>query len=129
MPTVHLSLPEKMHRDLKYYAQLMGVQVTDLIKFFIKQGLEELYEKHGVPGTRDLEERINNVLSELMELKQRLLYMELYIKQQDAKINEVYQVLSEKIEELDLSIREIKEPVAEPELVDIRGGKRKIAYR
>ncbi len=41
LPTVHLSLPEATYAKLKERAAEMGVQVTDLIKFFIKHGLEK----------------------------------------------------------------------------------------
>ena len=42
MPTVHLSLPEAVHRELKEVAESMGIQLTDLIKVLIRDGLERL---------------------------------------------------------------------------------------
>ncbi|MEB3789582.1 MAG: hypothetical protein GSR72_06795 [Desulfurococcales archaeon] len=39
MPTVHLSLPDKVYRDLKIKAAELGIQVTDLIKLYIRVGL------------------------------------------------------------------------------------------
>lgn len=42
MPTVHLSLPEAVHRELKEVAEGMGIQLTDLIKVLIRDGLERL---------------------------------------------------------------------------------------
>lgn len=39
IPTVHLSLPDKLYEELRQLANSMGIQVTDLIKIFIKQGL------------------------------------------------------------------------------------------
>jgi len=39
IPTVHISLPEKVYEELKSLAGSMGIQITDLIKMFIKQGL------------------------------------------------------------------------------------------
>ncbi len=39
IPTVHLSLPDKLYEELRQLASSMGIQVTDLIKIFIKQGL------------------------------------------------------------------------------------------
>ncbi len=40
MPTIHLSLPESLYEELRRKADDMGVQITDLVKFFIKQGIE-----------------------------------------------------------------------------------------
>ena len=42
MPTVHLSLPEAVHRELKEVAESMGIQLTDLIKVLIRDGLERM---------------------------------------------------------------------------------------
>ncbi|MCE4605722.1 MAG: hypothetical protein F7B59_00095 [Desulfurococcales archaeon] len=39
MPTVHLSIPDKVYAELKEKAAEMGIQVTDVIKLYIKQGL------------------------------------------------------------------------------------------
>lgn len=40
MPTIHLSLPEWLYDELKQKAEELGVQITDLVKFYIKKGLE-----------------------------------------------------------------------------------------
>ncbi len=40
VPTIHLSLPEWLYDELKQKAEELGVQVTDLVKFYIKKGLE-----------------------------------------------------------------------------------------
>jgi len=40
LPTIHLSLPESLYEELRRKADDMGVQITDLVKFFIKQGIE-----------------------------------------------------------------------------------------
>ncbi len=39
IPTVHISLPERVYSELKRIASDMGIQLTDLIKMFIKFGL------------------------------------------------------------------------------------------
>ncbi|GBF08888.1 hypothetical protein apy_06130 [Aeropyrum pernix] len=41
MPTVHLSLPDSVYNELKKRAAELGVQVTDIIKFYIKMGLNK----------------------------------------------------------------------------------------
>ncbi len=40
MPTVHLSLSDAMYRQLKEKSDEIGIQVTDLIKLYIKTGLQ-----------------------------------------------------------------------------------------
>ncbi|MEM1873738.1 MAG: hypothetical protein QXS85_04975 [Acidilobaceae archaeon] len=40
MPTVHLALPESLYNELKKRASDMGIQITDLIKLYIRLGLE-----------------------------------------------------------------------------------------
>jgi len=40
LPTVHLSLPNSLYAELKEKAAEYGIQVTDLIKMFVKHGLE-----------------------------------------------------------------------------------------
>ncbi|MCE4614442.1 MAG: hypothetical protein F7B60_02780 [Desulfurococcales archaeon] len=39
MPTVHLSIPDRVYGQLKEKAAELGIQVTDLIKLYINQGL------------------------------------------------------------------------------------------
>jgi len=41
VPTVHLSLPSKVYSELKEKAAEYGIQVTDLIKIYIKRGLSQ----------------------------------------------------------------------------------------
>jgi len=43
MPTVHLALPEGVYNELKNRAAELGIQVTDLIKLYIKIGLDRSY--------------------------------------------------------------------------------------
>ncbi|MEM0341045.1 MAG: hypothetical protein QXN05_01975 [Acidilobaceae archaeon] len=40
MPTVHLALPEILYNELKKRASDMGIQITDLIKLYIRLGLD-----------------------------------------------------------------------------------------
>ena len=47
MPTVHLSLPEQTYRELKERAGELGIQITDLVKLYIKMGLEKGFTSRG----------------------------------------------------------------------------------
>jgi hypothetical protein len=41
LPTIHLSIPEAIYEKLRSKSEEMGIQVTDLVKVFIRKGLEE----------------------------------------------------------------------------------------
>jgi metal-responsive CopG/Arc/MetJ family transcriptional regulator len=41
VPTIHLSLPESLYNELKEYAAEMGVNITDLVRMMIREGLEK----------------------------------------------------------------------------------------
>ncbi|MGC8567156.1 MAG: hypothetical protein ACP5I6_05955 [Caldisphaera sp.] len=40
MPTVHLSISDQMYGELKSKSDEIGIQITDLIKLYIKTGLQ-----------------------------------------------------------------------------------------
>jgi len=67
MPTVHLSLPDHVYRMLKRKAEELGIQVTDMIKLYIRQGLES-----DGSGMLQLSSPRFNGSEELLELKQTM---------------------------------------------------------
>ncbi len=65
MPTVHLSLPDSVYRKLKERAGELGIQVTDLIKIYIKNGLEgSIFRSRELDSIEILAKRIENVEKE-----------------------------------------------------------------
>ncbi|MEB3825420.1 MAG: hypothetical protein LRS47_01980 [Desulfurococcales archaeon] len=74
MPTVHLSIPDKMYKELKDKAASMGIQVTDLIKIYAIQGLKYGFDSgvdmNFVSGLKEDIEKING------ELKERITKLE-----------------------------------------------------
>jgi len=65
MPTVHLSLPDAVYRKLKERAGELGIQVTDLIKIYIKNGLEgSLFRSRESESIEILAKRIEGVEKE-----------------------------------------------------------------
>ncbi len=95
IPTVHLSLPERLHAELKEVAASMGIQITDLIKMFIKEGL------HGDlrPVETPLNSRMKGYEEEITYLKGKIFVLESILQE----------VLS-KSEELEKRIRELESP-------------------
>ena len=114
MPTIHLSVPESMYRELKREAEKMGVQVTDIVKMFIKQGLNEI--KREEERRREREYASNNQLAEVMkaieglrkDIEARLTYLEGRLFQ----LNSIVEYVVNKIEE----IEEVNEEEVEPDV-------------
>jgi len=81
VPTVHLSVPDRIYAQLKQKAAEMGIQVTDLIKLYINEGL-----KHGFGFGMEkasIDEALNAFKKEIEELRKELItlkgrYHELY---------------------------------------------------
>ncbi|OYT51061.1 MAG: hypothetical protein B6U76_11630 [Desulfurococcales archaeon ex4484_217_2] len=97
MPTIHLSVPEAMYRELREVANEFGLQITDMVKIFIKEGLERRLEKKKKLSLS--EERIEVLEGEIFRLKDT--------------VDELFR----KIEELSDKIEEMKTPI-EPEFVE-----------
>ncbi len=99
IPTVHISLPEKLYSRLKRIASDMGIQITDLIKMFIKAGLDGgtivTSNAPNIPSNATL----SKVEKEVSYLKGRVYIMDLVIKD-----------LQSKIEELERRLEEIESP-------------------
>ncbi|MCX8196015.1 MAG: hypothetical protein N3F67_02930 [Acidilobaceae archaeon] len=85
MPTVHLAIPDKTYEELRTRASEMGIQVTDLIKLYIKQGLERGYAEEGGAANalskkvdrveRDTRVKITYLEGKLRELEETLFYV------------------------------------------------------
>ncbi len=90
---MHLSLPEGVYRELKKIASDMGIQVTDLIKTYIKLGL-----------TGELSGKTSSTT--LSAATSKLLYIEgkLYI------LTNLLNELQEKIENLERRVDELESP-------------------
>ncbi len=92
IPTVHISLPTKTYEELKLLASSMGVQVTDVIKMFIREGLHGSLKENSpvVKAIRDYE-------GEITFLKGKVYLLEQYVKE----IMDRIEKLEERIDELE----------------------------
>ncbi|MCI4456236.1 MAG: hypothetical protein JHC23_05915 [Sulfolobus sp.] len=94
MPTVHLSLPESLYEQLKEIAESMGIQVTDLIKIYIKQGVQGSVQSS---GNKDMERRIE-------VLEENILFLMAMYNQLSALVSEMFKKLKEpEIEKIEIS--------------------------
>lgn len=109
MPTVHLSLPNSVYTRLKEKAAEMGIQVTDLIKFYIKLGLDgELHEGRG----KDKE--LEALYAKLEELERRLRANTIGVISVRGKLRELEELiayLNERIDTLEEQIVESREDI------------------
>ncbi len=121
MPTVHLSLPEPVYRELKERAERLGVQVTDLIKFLIKQGLEQLQEeerKKALSLVSSFEEELTKIKETLMDMQEFMEKKLTYIEGRIYQFQELLKHMSRKVKELEDEVEELKSPIIEPEIVE-----------
>ena len=84
LPTIHLSLPESLYEELKRKADEMGVQITDLVKFYIRMGLKGSFEEN--------EEEEDDRYSKLEE---NMIYLEARIAQLEALVSELMRKVNE----------------------------------
>ncbi|AOL17095.1 hypothetical protein BFU36_10700 [Sulfolobus sp. A20] len=101
MPTIHLSLPEWMYDELKQKADELGIQMTDLVKLYIKKGLEE--------GFKDQEKEEDN--TESSKYEESIAFLE-------AKVAQLDSILLEVLKRLEILEEEKEEDNEEVELVN-----------
>jgi len=119
VPTVHLSLPEGVYSELKELAKELGIQVTDLIKVMIREGIERR-RKELVEARRRREEEATEtllqVLQRLEELQQQLEEYRAYVEGELYRISHSINGLKRRVARLEDTVEERLIPV-EPELV------------
>lgn len=86
MPTIHLSLPESLYEELKRKAEDLGVQVTDLVKFYIRQGLQE----------KEAKEKNEKNDNKYEKIEESVAYLEAKVAQLDALVEQLVEKLLEK---------------------------------
>ncbi|MGC9071634.1 MAG: hypothetical protein ACP5HK_02925 [Acidilobus sp.] len=104
MPTVHLSLSDAMYKQLKDKSDEIGIQVTDLIKLYIKLGLQG-----GLSPRQSAEEgvvvNLSNRLDKLeRDLKLKVTMMEGRYRQ----LEETLEYVLQRLDSLEDLITEVK---------------------
>lgn len=107
MPTIHLSVPDRVYEKLRQAAEAYNIQVTDLIKIFIKANLEDALEGRLVrPQGYDDKDKLYKRMDELeAQFKERIEILEQTIK----ALSEMLLETSERVGKLELDVEELKE--------------------
>jgi len=98
LPTVHISLPSKTYEELKKKAGELGIQVTDIIKIYIKNGLEK-----GFTG-RSCENELETIETKIKILEENLRQLRKMVLKAEGRYKEAleyYQYLNERIDFLE----------------------------
>ncbi|GAB6148818.1 hypothetical protein [Stetteria hydrogenophila] len=93
MPTVHVSLPDSVYRELKRRAGELGIQVTDLIRIYIKEALE------GACGRgSSSEEAFGELARRVDELERRVKAEIVRLRGKQRELEELFQYVLERME-------------------------------
>ncbi len=113
MPTVHLSLPDRVYRELKKEAEALGIQVTDLIKIYINAGLNGGHIMGRPRSSEDIAE-VKKVVAELSQaLDERFSILESRIY----NLRKLLSSINRRVSELEEAVDEIRPAVVEPEIL------------
>ncbi len=123
MPTIHLSVPDRIYQELKEAAEVYGIQVTDLIKVFIRNNVR--LAKQGILSTSAFdEEKIQEIEEKIDKLIHSLETNKSESESQIRVLATMIRALEDKISSLELELEELKDkvemekPIIEPELID-----------
>lgn len=105
MPTVHISLPSQIYEELKREAAEFGLQITDVVKMYIRQGVEKRLKQ--------------KVKSSLIDERVEILEGELNV------VKELIEDLFRRLDEIEDTLEELRSPTVEPELVETHSRKKR----
>jgi len=90
MPTVHLSLPQKVYAELKEKAAEYGIQVTDLIKIYVKRGLSQgLVESQEGGDEYVTRKEFEALAARVAELERQVSKMNINLRMVEGRIYEI----------------------------------------
>ena len=116
MPTIHLSVPERMYRELKREAEKLGIQVTDLVKMFIKQSLDQIRRNELREEEQYNATKLDQILKLIEQLRNDMEARFAYLEGRIYQLNEVVKHVTRRIEELESGVSEGEE-IMEPEII------------
>ncbi len=95
MPTVHLSLPDSVYRKLRERAGELGIQITDLIKIYIKNGLDGFHVGNREP------ESVGILARKVEKLEKELRAKTILLEGRYRETTEILNYVMERMEQLE----------------------------
>jgi cell fate (sporulation/competence/biofilm development) regulator YmcA (YheA/YmcA/DUF963 family) len=123
MPTIHLSVPDRVYRDLKEAAEVYGIQITDLIKVFIRNNID-LAKQGKLTANSSSNMEIQELRGKVEELSRIIEEMQRTSESQARIFASVLKALEDRLTNLELDMEDVREriergsPIIEPELID-----------
>jgi hypothetical protein len=112
LPTVHLSLPDRLYRQLKEKAAELGIQVTDLIKVYISRGLRGGFEAPGAMG----EEALQRLSEKVEALERKVNSQRIVLEGRYKEMEELVRYVLERLEMLEEIVEGLTRPPAKVEI-------------
>lgn len=108
MPTVHVSIPDKMYQELKEAADAFDIQITDLVKILIRNYLPLV--KQGILSIPDMSyvEGYKEIRSFIETLEKRINEIDTLSKSFIRASSLMLQKLEEKIDKLEEEVYDLK---------------------
>ena len=104
MPTVHLSLSDAMYKQLKEKSDEIGIQVTDLIKLYIKMGLQG-----GLASRQQVDEAVVANLSSRLDKLERDVKVKLtMVEGKHRELEEMMNYLMQRLDEIEDMVEELR---------------------
>ena len=98
MPTIHLSVPEKVYEELRRRAEEMGIQITDLVRIAIK----ECIVNNGMPrraASRAASEEAVEALAKKVDALERSVKLQVMrLKGKQKELEDFLQYVLERLE-------------------------------
>lgn len=123
MPTVHISIPDKLYQELKEVADIYDIQITDLIKILIKSYLPLAKQGHLSIPDSSIHETYQQLYSKVENFEKKISELETLTRSFIRASSLMLQKLEEKTERLEEEIYDMKiekrvSKIIEPEIVE-----------
>lgn len=92
MPTVHVSLPDPIYRELRRRAAELGIQITDLVRIYIKEVLE------GACSRSASDEAFSGLAEKIDTLEKQLKAEIIRLRGKQRELEELFQYVLERME-------------------------------
>ncbi|NAZ12223.1 MAG: hypothetical protein GU361_05820 [Desulfurococcales archaeon] len=123
MPTIHISVPDKLYQELKEVSENYDIQITDLIKILIKNYLPLVKQGYLSSPDPKANESYQQLQSKLETLEKRVNELDTLTRSFIRASSLMLQKLEEKIDKIEEDVYDLKverkvSKIIEPELLN-----------